>query len=133
LLLDIERIEAGAQHEHELVAQHLTGGAQLALIAMTLTQQARLAVGAAVAEGREYQRDQREPIEIWHEIVEVAVVRPDHADLTAALEQRLGIFEKARGGDQHRTIAWKLGAVGSMEENIGCDFSVLNEWHRPAP
>jgi hypothetical protein len=29
-LLHLEGVEAGAQHEHELVAQHLAGGAQLA-------------------------------------------------------------------------------------------------------
>src|SRR5581483_10320217 len=33
LFLDVEGVEAGAQHEHELVAQHLTGGAQFAAIA----------------------------------------------------------------------------------------------------
>src|SRR5262249_60035191 len=40
LLLDVEGVKAGAQHEHELVAQHLAGSAQLALIAVALTQQA---------------------------------------------------------------------------------------------
>src|ERR1700682_1743239 len=49
VLLDLERVEAGAQHEYELVAQHLTGGAQLAFEAMALPQQPRLAVGPAVA------------------------------------------------------------------------------------
>src|SRR5690349_518171 len=68
LLLDVESVEAGAQHEDELVAQHLTGGAQLAVKAVTLAQQASLRIGAAIAERREYQRDQRETIEIRHEI-----------------------------------------------------------------
>src|SRR5438132_14224242 len=36
VLLDFEGVEAGAQHEHELVAQHLPGGAQFAVIAVTL-------------------------------------------------------------------------------------------------
>src|SRR3954453_9241183 len=35
-LLYLEGVEAGAQHEHELVAQHLAGGAQLAFVAMAL-------------------------------------------------------------------------------------------------
>src|SRR5665213_692732 len=35
-LFDFEGIEAGAKHEHELIAQHLTGGAQLAPVAMAL-------------------------------------------------------------------------------------------------
>src|ERR1700736_6355079 len=59
ILLDLEGVETGAQHEYELVAQHLTGGAQLAFEAMTLPQQPRLAVGTAVAEGRKYQRNRR--------------------------------------------------------------------------
>ena len=42
LLLDIEGIEAGAQHEDELVAQHLPGGAQFAAEEIALTQQTRL-------------------------------------------------------------------------------------------
>src|SRR3981081_2819039 len=99
-LLDLEGVEAGAQHEHELVAQHVAGGAQFALEAMALPQQPRLAVGAAVAEGRKYQRNCREPPEIGHEIVDVAVVRPDHAGLAGALGKRFGISKKPRRGDQ---------------------------------
>src|SRR5262245_32605647 len=38
LFPDLERVEAGAQHEQELIAQHLTGGAQLAAIAELLAQ-----------------------------------------------------------------------------------------------
>src|SRR6478672_13668417 len=55
LLFHFERIEAGAQHEHELIAQHLAGGAQFALETVTLPQQPRLAVSAPVAEGRKHQ------------------------------------------------------------------------------
>src|SRR5215212_1202836 len=72
LLLHLEGVETGARHEYELVAQHLAGGAQLAVIAMPLAQQARLAVGAAVTEGREYQRDRSETTEMRHEIVDGA-------------------------------------------------------------
>src|SRR3954453_15744954 len=64
LLFDLERIETGALHENELVAQHLPGPAQLAFIAVAFAQQARLAVRAAVAESRKYQRDCGEPVEI---------------------------------------------------------------------
>ena len=68
-----------------------------------------------------------------HEVVEIAAVRPDHAYFAGALEQRFGILEETRGRDQHGTVARQLGAIGGMEEDIGCDLSVLNEWHRPAP
>lgn len=50
ILGDLKSVEAGAQHEHELVAQDLTSGAEFAFEVMTLAQQSRLAIGAAVAE-----------------------------------------------------------------------------------
>src|SRR5215213_6967437 len=68
ILLYLEGVEAGARHEYELVTQHLAGGAQLAVIAVPLAQQARLAVGAAVTEAREYQRDGGKATKMRHEI-----------------------------------------------------------------
>src|ERR1700681_2679110 len=132
-LLDLEGVEAGAQHVYELVAQHLTGGAQLALEAMALPQQPRLAVGTAVAAGRKYQRHRREPAEIGHEIVNVAVVRPDHGGPSGAERKRFGVFEKSRSRDQDGAFAGNSDLVGHMDQRIRCDFSALNEWHRRAP
>src|SRR4051812_6653006 len=63
VLFDLERVEAGAQHEHELVAQHLTGGAQFTFITVTFAQQPRLAIGAAIAERGKYQRHRGYAIE----------------------------------------------------------------------
>src|SRR2546429_750589 len=103
-LLDLEGIEARAQHEYELIAQHLSGSAQLAAIMMALPQHARLAVGAAVAEGRKYQSHNLKPVEIRHEIVDVAIIRPDHAGLANAPRKRLCVGEKPRGGNQDRAI-----------------------------
>src|SRR3954451_22337424 len=71
-LFHFECIEAGAQHEHELIAQHLAGGAQLPLETMPFPQQPRLAVSAAVAEGRKHQRDHRKPVEIRDKVVDIA-------------------------------------------------------------
>src|SRR5712671_2575104 len=133
LLLDLEGVEAGAQHEYELVAQHLTGGAQLAFESMALPQQPRLAVGTAVAEGRKYQRNRREPAEMGHEIVNVAVVRPDHGSPPGAARKCFGISKKSRGGDQDGALAGNIGLVGHMDQRIGCDFAAFNEWHRRAP
>src|SRR5664279_1513053 len=48
-LFHFERVESGAQHEYELVAQHLSGGAQFAAKTIAFPQQPRLAVGAAAA------------------------------------------------------------------------------------
>src|SRR6516162_10494285 len=55
ILLDLEGIETGAQQEHELVAQHVAGRAQLAAEFVGLAQKARLAIGAAVAEFGEFE------------------------------------------------------------------------------
>src|SRR5258707_1376935 len=64
VLFHLKGIEPGAQHEHELVAQNLTGGAQFAPIAMAFPQQPRLAVGTAIAEARKHQRDHGKPIKV---------------------------------------------------------------------
>ena len=48
-LFHLESVEARAQQELKLVAQHFAGGAQLAAKSIALAQQARLAVGAAIA------------------------------------------------------------------------------------
>src|SRR6202047_5630765 len=45
-----EGVEAGAQHEQELIAQHLAGGAQLATKTVALADQPRLAERATVLE-----------------------------------------------------------------------------------
>src|SRR5262245_22344397 len=45
--LDIERVEAYAQHEEQLLQQHFADGAQLALEAVALAQEARVRIGAA--------------------------------------------------------------------------------------
>src|SRR5262249_8568206 len=50
VLRHLEGVEAGAQHEQELVAQHLAGGAQFAAEAVAFADQPRLAEGAAVLE-----------------------------------------------------------------------------------
>src|SRR3982074_625099 len=132
-LLHFERIEAGAQHEYKLIAQHLTGGAQLALETMTFPQQPRLTVGTAIAESRKYQGDHGKPVEMGYEVIDVAIVRPGHAGLPNAARQRFRIFKKSRGRNQDGAIAWNLGVVRHMDERIVGDFSVFNEWHNPAP
>src|SRR5215831_14605193 len=100
LLLHLESVEAGAEHEHELVAQHLSRGAQLAAIVEALAQEARLAVGAAVAESRKDEPDRGDPIEMGHEVVDVAAVRPDHAELARTAQERLRILQEACGRHQ---------------------------------
>src|SRR6185312_16657118 len=98
-----------------------------------LAQQPRLAVGAPIAEGRKHQRDGGEAIEIGYDIVEVAVVRPDHAELAAAAEQGLRIFKQPCRRNENRAVAGQFGAISDMDEDVGGNSSMLNEWHRRAP
>src|SRR5712671_8080639 len=132
-LLHFERVEAGAQHEHELIAQHLAGGTQLALETLTLPQQPRLAVSAAVAEGRKHQGDHRKPVEIRDKVFDIAIVRPDHAGPPHTPRKTFRVLEKPRSRDQDRAIARNLGVIGHMDQRIAGNLSVFNEWHRPAP
>src|SRR5579863_4962010 len=132
-LLDFESVKARAQHKQELVAQHLSGGAQFAGIAVPLAQEPRLAVGPAVAKARKHQRDRRKPVEIWQEIVEIAIVRPDHPELGRLRQHPFGVFEESRGRNQHATPLRQFGSVRQVNENVGRNLAVLNEWHRPAP
>src|SRR5437588_591 len=74
--------------------------AAFSVIAMPLPQQARLAIGPAVAERRKHQRHRGQAVEIGHEIVEVAVVRPDHANLAGMPQDRAGILKEPRRWNQ---------------------------------
>src|SRR5580704_354012 len=85
-LFHLEGVEARAQQELKLIAQHFAGGAQLAAKAVALAQQARLAVGAAVLELRKDQRDQPEPIDPRRELGDAAVIWPDHANRSIAFD-----------------------------------------------
>src|SRR4029453_2136446 len=133
VLLPFDSGKTGAQHEDELVAQHLACGTQFAVIAMTFAQQASLAISAAIAETREHQGDHGEPVKIREEMVDIPVIGPDPAGLSGAAEQSLGVFEKPCRRNQDRAIARQLRAVGDMHENIGGYSSLLNEGHSPAP
>src|SRR5712691_2475731 len=101
VLLDLEGVKAGANEKKELVAQHLAGGAQLAAKAMLLAQEARLAVGAAVAEAWKDQRHQREAVEMRGELGDLAVVRPQHADRRLAAGDVRHVGKESRRRDDH--------------------------------
>src|SRR5271170_1323180 len=75
-LLHVEGIEAGAHQKVELVAQNIAGGAQRAAKAVLLAQKPRLAIGAAVAEFREFERKERDVAEPRRKLGDAAVVRP---------------------------------------------------------
>src|ERR1019366_6426731 len=100
---------------------------------MAFPQQPRLAVGPPVAEGREYQCDHRKPVEPGHEIIDVAIVRPDHAGSSDAARKRLRVPEKSHSGNQDGAIPWNPGVVRHVNERIAGDLSASNEWHRRAP
>jgi len=106
ILLHLEGIEAGAHQEHELIAQHVAGGAQLAAKAVALPQQSRLAVGAARPGSSGTTRaTQRERIEMGRE------PRPPcglfgHSTPVGAARRAMvgGIGEEARRRNDHRHV-----------------------------
>src|SRR5262249_5740082 len=79
ILRDLEGVEAGALEKQQLVAQDLTRCTQLAAKLMALAQQPGLAVGAAVAEVRKHQSNERDPVEIGSELGNLAIVGPNDA------------------------------------------------------
>ena len=70
LLVAFEGVEAAAQHERQLVLQHATGGPELAGVSQPAAQQARLAVGPAVAELGEVEDDQAQPTDVRRQVLD---------------------------------------------------------------
>ena len=67
------------------------------------------------------------------EFVDVAIVRPQHADLAAVCRQFGGVSQKSLGRDQHRAIGGHRRIVENTDKAIGDNLTVSNEWHRHAP
>ena len=78
ILLALEGVEAAAQHERELILQHVPNGAQLALVAQPAAQQTRLAVGSAIAELGEVQRDQAQLADVRRQLLDGVGVGERH-------------------------------------------------------
>jgi hypothetical protein len=133
VLLHLEGIEAGAQQEHELVAQHVAGGAELATIAVMLAQQPRLAVGAAVPELRKLQRDQGQPVEIRRKLRDPAAVRPRYAGRRLPARDGGSVGEKARRRNDHRHVVRDRRVVGNAHKIVIDHMARLNESHKHAP
>ena len=133
VLFDLERIEAGADEEQELIAQHVAGGAQLAAKAVALAQLPGLAVSAAVAEGRKRQRDQRQPVEPRRELGNPAVVGPQHAGRRLAAREPAASARNRAAGTMTATSS-PTGASSAMRNiRVVDDPTALNERHRRAP
>ncbi len=60
----LEGVDAAAAHEQPLVAQHVADGADLALVAKALAQQARVGVAASVPELGKLEFDKREVMDV---------------------------------------------------------------------
>src|ERR1700722_18486801 len=117
----------------ELIAQHVAGGPQRAAKAVSLAQQPRLAIGAAVAEFREMQRYQRQVAEPRLELRDAAIVRPQNAERAVAPDQRVGLRQKSLRRHDDRNAIRNLRVVGNADITVLDDLAVLNEWHRRAP
>src|SRR3954451_22895416 len=67
---DIERVEADAMQEHDLVAQNVAAGAQLAGILVALAQDTRRRIGTAIGIFRDVENDQLKAIEVVFQAIE---------------------------------------------------------------
>ena len=117
----------------ELIAQHFAGGAQGAAKAVSLANEPRLAIGAAVAEFREMQCDQRQLAEPGCKLGDAAVVRPGYAERAVAARERIGLGEKALRRHDHRPALRHACIIGNVDIAIVDDAAAFNEWHRRAP
>ena len=133
LLRHLKRIEAGPQHEQELIPQDLAGCAQFARKVVLLAQQARLAEGTAVLEHREHESDQGESVEIRRKLDDAPVVGPDHAGRGFAPQQRRVLGQQPAVRHDRRNVRRDRRVVGNADETVRDDPSVLNEPHRRAP
>ena len=133
ILRHLECVEAGTMQKQQLIAQDLTRCTQLAAKLIAFAQEPRLTVGAAVAEGRKHQSNERDPVEIWSELGNLAIVRPNDAGRRLAQDEVARVGEKSRrrhdGGNafRHRRV------VEHAHEAIFDEAAGLNEPHKPAP
>src|SRR5262249_38123487 len=79
ILCHLEGVEPGAMQKQQLIAQDLTRCTQLTAKLIAFAQQPRLTVGAAVAERRKHQSNERDPVEIRSELGNLAIVGPNDA------------------------------------------------------
>ena len=103
----------------QLVAQHLAGGADLALEAVALAQQPRLREGPAVAELREHQRHELERAEIGRQDRDVGRVRePCTPSGTPRATSAVALGLEARQAHQQRLAVGDRVAVGERDPEI---------------
>jgi hypothetical protein len=88
LTLDSKRVETRAQHEMQLLQQHITDGAHLALEAVPIAQQAGVGIGAPVTKGGKLQRHQRQRRQVIGDQIRRLVTAQLHADGITPREQR---------------------------------------------
>src|ERR1700720_608694 len=117
----------------ELIAQNIAGGPQRAAKAVSLAQQPRLAIGAAVAEFRKMQRYQRQMTEPGLQLRDAAVVRPPNAQRAVAPDQRVRFRQKSLCRHDDRNAVRNRRVIGNADITVLDDLAVLNEWHRRAP
>src|SRR5436305_4798971 len=82
--------------EHDLIAQHVTGGAQFAGIFEALAQEPRRRIGAAIGISGDIEYDQREALEIVFESVEVFACAQNKAERRIPRNERVAVCDKAR-------------------------------------
>ncbi len=132
-LRHFEGVEAAALHEEELVAQHLPDRAQLALVAVALAQQARIAIGAAVGEFGKFERDQREAGDVAGDRGGMLPGLELDADRRAARQKLVLLALPPLETDDDGAGRRQSLVVGQELPVVLGELSLLNERHKASP
>jgi hypothetical protein len=133
----LEGVEAAADHEARLLADHVAHGANLAREAIAFAQQACGGIGAAVAELRKLQRHDRKPGQVVDQGLDLLVARQAHAHRPALGQQGFALGLEAGQGDDD-VAGGDVLVVGDVGEGVfsqhhGAVFELNARRHRRPP
>ncbi len=124
-------------HVEQLIAQHVADGTQFTLVAITITQQARIREASAISEGRKIQSDDLKLVDILADFLGFLIAVQPHTQTAIACLQRVRVFAPQR--QRHDQVvavrqAVKGRVLGQQMPGFIDDFVVLNDsLHRRAP
>jgi hypothetical protein len=114
---DLEIVEAGAQHEGQLIPQDLPHRPQLAREAVPFPQQAGLGIGPAICELGKFKGDQVKAVEIGGHEVGRLPRRQAQADRAAKRQNGVPVLLLYFQPDDHRAHACQGRAGGGTNSS----------------
>ena len=138
VVAELERVDAAAAHERELIRRDVSGNPQLAAIAQVFAQPRGDAEEAAVRRARDRYRDEIEALDVAREAHRIAVDRETHPQPpSGAFHVREEIAAPLQpAGEAHReiTVGRRFAGAGQVRPGVGALPPVDHEpGHDPAP